>query len=516
MRGLSDQWKVLIVISIGTFMEVLDTTIVNVALPKIAASFNVTTDAADFALTGYLLAVGVMIPATTYFSQRFGTKRVYLASLTGFIVSSALCAFAPTLTFLEGARVLQGLGGAMIQPLGQAMLFQVAPPEERGKLMGFYGLTITLGPVLGPTLGGYLTDYVHWSWVFSVNLPIGVVGILLGALLLRETPTQRGLSFDAVGFGLVAACTTAALLAATNAPKVDYFGWTDPRVLRLLAISAVTLPLFIWWELRTPQPILDLRLFASLRFSLNTVVTTVLIFTLYGALFLLPVFLQDANLRNLGAWPTGLLLVSQGLGLAPMTIIAGRLYNRVGPRALIIGGLLLLAYANWELTRLDLGTSDRTLLLILAVRGAGIGVAFTASMTAWLGSAPAERTTQAATLTNALRNVFGAYATAIIRFVLVRRTEFHYAGLAMFVRLDAPPVAQALQQAQQAALAQGQSLEQARATVIAQLANLAQVGALIQAYNDCFYILMLASVLAIVPALFVRKGAAGGQGPIVH
>jgi EmrB/QacA subfamily drug resistance transporter len=394
------------------------------------------------------------------------------------------------------------------------MLFQVAPPEQRGKLLGLYGLTLTLGPVLGPTLGGYLTEFLDWRWVFTVNLPIGALGVLLGLLLLRGTPTQRGLSFDVVGFALVAVGSSAALLAATNAPKVEYFGWTDPRNLRLLAVAAVTLPLFVWWELRTPRPILDLRLFAVFGFSLNAVVNTILTFSLYGGLFLLPVFLQTPNLRNLDTWPAGLLLAWQGVGLAPMTIIAGRLYNRVGPRLLIIGGLVVIAYASWELTRLDLGTPDSSLAWILVVRGAGIGLAFITSITAWLGSVQAERTQQASTLANALRNVVGAYATAIINYVLQRRTEFHYAGLAMFVRLDAPPVAQALQQAQQAALAQGQSVEQAKATVIAQLANLVQAGAAIQAYDDCFYIVMVACVLAIIPALFVRRGAGGGHGAV--
>jgi len=514
MGGLSDQWKVLIVISIGTFMVVLDTTIVNIALPKIAASFNATTDEAELVLTGYLLALAAMIPATNYLSQRFGTKRAYLASLTGFTVGSALCAVAPSLGLLEGARVLQGLGGAMIQPLGQSMLFQVAPPEQRGRLLGLYGLTLTLGPVLGPTLGGYLTEFVHWSLVFSVNLPIGVLGVLLGLLLLREAPTQRGLSFDAFGFGLAAVCTSAALLAATNAPKVDYFGWTDPRVLHLLAVSAVTLPVFVWWELRTPQPILDLRLFAGFAFSLNAVLNAVLTFVLYAALFLLPVFLQNPSLRNLGAWDAGLLLFWQGLGLAPMTVIAGRLYNRVGPRLLIISGLLVMALSNLELTQLDLGTPDSTLRWILVLRGAGIGLAFITSVTAWLGSVPAERTAQASTLANALRNVYGSYATAIINFALQRRTDFHYAGLAMFVRLDVPSVALALNQAQQAALAQGQSLAQAQATIVAQLANLTQVAAMLQAYDDCFYILTIACVLAMVPSLLVRKGSAGGHGTV--
>jgi EmrB/QacA subfamily drug resistance transporter len=509
MRGLSDQWRVLIVVSIGTFMVVLDTTIVNVALSKIAAYLNTSTDEADFILTGYLLAVAVMIPATTYLSQRLGMKRAYLASLTGFTVGSALCAMAPSLTFLEGARVLQGLGGAMIQPLGQAMLFQVAPPEQRGKLIGLYGLTLTLGPVLGPTLGGYLTEYIDWRWVFTVNLPVGTLGVLLGLLLLRGTPARRGLSFDVVGFGLVAVCSSAALLAATNAPKVEYFGWTDPRNLRLLALSAVTLPLFIWWELRTPRPLLDLRLFAVYGYSISAVVNTVLTFALFGGLFLLPVFLQNPSLRNLDTWPAGLLLVWQGVGLAPMTVIAGRLYNRLGPRLLIVGGLVVIAYANWELTRLDLGTPDSTLQWVLVVRGAGIGMAFTTSITAWLGSVSAERTAQASTLANALRNVVGAYSTAIINFALQRRTDFHYAGLAMFVRLDAPPIAQALQQAQQAALAQGQGLAQVQAAIVVQLYNLTQAGAAIQAYDDCFYILMVVCVLAIGPALFIRRGAGG-------
>jgi DHA2 family multidrug resistance protein len=336
--GLSYMWQALIVISMGMFMVVLDTTIVNIALPRITTVFGASVDQAQLVLTGYMLALAVVMPTTAYLSQRVGTKRLYLFTLVMFTLGSLLCGLAWSLPTLILARVLQGLGGGMIQPLGGAMLFRITPPERRGAVMGMFALPVMVAPILGPTLGGYLVEYVDWRWVFFLNLPVGALALFLGSLLLRETPTRAGVPFDLFGFALAATFSSAALLAMNDAPDV---GWSDPGVVVKLWVAAASLVVFIWWELRTPEPLLNLRLFALPAFSVGAVVNFVTTFGLFGAIFLLPLFLQ--NVRGLGAMETGLLLFPQALASGVTVVLSGRLYDRFGARPLVILGLLVLA-----------------------------------------------------------------------------------------------------------------------------------------------------------------------------
>jgi EmrB/QacA subfamily drug resistance transporter len=514
MRGLAYQWRVLLVVSLGTFMVVLDSTIVNIALPKISAVFSASTDQIDIVLTGYTLALAITMPATGYVSQRLGLRRAYAATVAGFVLGSALCGLSQNLGMLALARVLQGFGGGMIQPLSMATLFSATPPEQRGKMTGLFGLSLMVAPILGPTLGGYLVEFVDWRWVFYVNLPVGCLGILLALILLRDSPTRRAGSFDLLGFALAAICTSAALLAATNAPKDTYAGWTDPRILALLAVSAVTLPIFVWWELRAREPLLDVRLFAIPGFSIAGAVNLTVTGAMFGGIFLLPLFLQSPGLRDLGAWEAGLLLFPQALGTAPMSVISGRLYDKIGPRPLILVGLLVLAFASWQLVGLDLTTPDLKLQLILVLRGAGTGLAIMPATTAWLAAAPEERTQAASTFANVLRQVCASFSTAAMASLLKSRQELHESTMGMAVRWDSPGVTQLVNQAQQTAQAHGAGLAATKASVVAQLSGWIQQAASLKSFDDCFYVITAACLLALLPALFIGRGSATAGGPV--
>lgn len=503
MRRLDYKWHVLIVIALGTFMVVLDTTIVNIALPRIITIFGSTVDQAQLVLTGYMLALATIMPATPFLSQRLGTKRLYLVTMALFTIGSMLCGLAWSIPSLVVARVLQGLGGGMIQPLGMAMLFRVAPPEQRGTIMGIYALPVMVAPILGPTLGGYLVEYIDWRWVFFLNLPVGILAILMGLLLLRETPIVRGVRFDTVGFVLAALCSGGALLALTDAPEK---GWTDPRVVGLLTLALVTLPLFIWWELRLPQPLLNLRLFAIPAFSIGAFVNFVATISLFGAIFLLPVFLQ--NVRGMGAMGTGLLLFPQALASAVTIVLGGRLYDRVGPRPLLFVGMLALAASTWQLAKLDLTTPDAEIRGLLVVRGAAMGLTMMPAMTAWLASAPLNQTSAASALNNVLRQLFGAFGTAIFATILHNRAIYHQAMLAMFLQPDSAAVMQALGQGQQFLIGHGLNLDQARQVVVGLLASQISLAATVRAFDDCFTIAAIAALLGIIPAMLLGKPAA--------
>src|SRR3954464_10349789 len=260
-RSLADRlahipyhWQALVVIVLGSFMVILDTTIVNVALPRIIQVFQTNVNEGQLILTGYMLALAVVMPATGYLSDTFGAKRTYLVTIALFTVGSALCGLAPNVEGLIVFRVIQGLGGGLLMPLGMSILFQVAPANQRGAIMGIFGLPILIAPVIGPTLGGYLVEYVDWRPIFTLNVPIGVLAVLAGMLILRETPTRKGTRFDLWGVILSAVAFSAGRLALERAPDD---GWYDPYVVSLLLVAAAAFPCWIVVELSQEQPLLD-------------------------------------------------------------------------------------------------------------------------------------------------------------------------------------------------------------------------------------------------------------------
>src|SRR3979411_2423686 len=325
IHGLDYKWQVLLCTVVGTFMVMLDQTVVNIARPKITTVFGVGGHETQLVITSYMLALAVIMPATGYLSDTFGTKRLYLITMALFTGGSLLCGLAWNNTSLVAFRVIQGLGGGMMSPLGMTMLFQVVPPHRRNTIMGFFGLPLMLAPVLGPTLGGYLVEYVDWRVIFTLNVPVGLLGIFLGFTFLRESETVPGLKFDLRGFALSAIGFSALLLGLSDAATE---GWMSTSVLSRLAIGIVALSLWVWVELTDDHPLLELRLFLIPAFTLSSMVSFVLTIGMFGGMLVLPLFLQ--NLRGLGAAESGVILISQVL---PMTIampLVGRLADRGG------------------------------------------------------------------------------------------------------------------------------------------------------------------------------------------
>src|SRR5271165_297318 len=284
------RWWVLITAVFGAFASILDGTIVNTALPRIQTDFHADVHAASYVVTGYLLAAGITVPATAYLSNRFGIKHLYLTSLAGFTLFSALCGVAPTLSFLIAFRIAQGAAGASLLPLSFALLFSVFPAEERGHANGIFGIPVTVAPTLGPTLGGYLTQFVDWRWVFYINVPIGVLGIILGLRILREQPQQARTPFDLRGFLLSASGLGLLLFGLSN---LAYDSWKN--ILEVggpLLFGLVLLGIYVPVELHTSQPLLDLRLFRRRTFCIGNLIVALMTLSLYGPNFLLPEYLQ--------------------------------------------------------------------------------------------------------------------------------------------------------------------------------------------------------------------------------
>ena len=410
------KWKVLASVVFGTFMVILDSTAVNVALPTFQRVFSAKVDQVDGILTAYVLALGIVTPLAGWFSERFGIKRVYLVSLGLFVAGSILCAFAPSLPLLIAFRALQGLGGGMLGPLGISLLFGAFPERERGAAFGLYGIPLVVAPASGPVLGGYFVQYLDWRYIFFINIPVGIVGILLGSFWLRESRRGNAARFDIPGV-LLSCISFGTLLYGIQRGGSD--GWNSPRILMLLIIGAVTFIAFVIVELRVKDPLLDLRLFARRTYAFANIVGWVSSIALFGAEFLLPIYLQ--TLRGRTPLEAGLLVLPLAISAGIVTPLAGVLYNRIGGRWLIVIGSVLLALNTWELAHLTVDTPFTTVMMIVAIRGVALGCVLQTTLTTALMGLKPVQLPRASSLLNATRNIFQSFGIAVLGTIVTNQ-----------------------------------------------------------------------------------------------
>ena len=417
-------------------MSILDSSIVNIALPSILRDFGANLESGQLVITSYLMALAVVIPLTGILADRVGMKRLYIITLLLFTLGSALCGFAWDMPTMVGFRVLQGLGGGMLQPLGMALVFTVITPMERPYFMGLLGIPVLLWPILGPTVGGYLTEYSHWRSIFLINIPIGGVGILLAFLLLQETPIRRDARFDVRGFALSAIAFPILVLSLSLASEV---GWSAPAPLLLLAIAIGALVLFIRVELGQPDPMLQLRLFANPMFRLSIGIQWIGFFSLFGLNYVLSLFLQIAH--GWGAAETGLALLPMGITSFLTMNIAGRAYNRLGPRPLAASGLFVLGLTSLLWTLVDQSTGIVPVLLLAGGRGIALGLfSQTVQMVAY-NTVPDGQMPRATALVNVTQRINGGLSAAVLTTVLslgllVQGAAAHTSVTARSVPLD--------------------------------------------------------------------------------
>jgi EmrB/QacA subfamily drug resistance transporter len=494
------EWKILLVAVVGTFMVILDQTIVNIALPHIMAVFNETADRAQLVVSAYLMATAISAPAAAFLSTRFGIKRVYLLSQAGFLAGSVLCGLAWNTQILTIFRIIQGLSGGLLMPLAMTFLFTNVPHEQRGTAMAIFGIPLMLAPAIGPTLGGYLVDYWSWRMVFYVNVPVVIAAVFIGLSWIKDTPTSL-MSFDYKGFVLAAFGFGAILYGLSYAPT---WGWTDGRIIGLLALGIISIVAWIIVELREKFPLLDLRMFTYGGYSLATGINLIATIGLFSAVFLLPLFLQ--NLRGLSAFDTGLLLIPMALGSIITMPLSGRLYDRIGPRVPVLAGLLLTAFTTLWLQGLDVTTPDSALRLILFLRGMGLGLAMMPVMTYALAAVPIKMTGQASSLTNVTRTVFAALGIAIFATLL---DQFHKVYLGTLVQTVTPDSFEALRVLsiiQVNALKSGLTIETARTAATSLLYQLVNLKAFIMAFDRDYVISALILFAGILPSLLLPHG----------
>ena len=421
----SYKWAALLVVVIGTFMVMLDSSIVNIAVPKMMNVFGSDLDAVKWILTGYTLTMGAVVPITGFLSDTFGVKRLFIFALVFFSIGSFLCGFAWSTNAMVAFRVIQAVGGGAIMPVGMSYIMQMFPVSERGKALGFWGIAAMAAPAIGPTLGGYIIQYMDWRFIFYVNVPIGVFGVILAGILLRETQLKpyKG-NFDYIGFFSSIAGIVSLLYVLGEGNTID---WGNVKFPLLLAFGCFSLLIFVVNELMHPDPLLELRVFKIYNFTLSQFITGITTLALMSGIYVLPLFLQ--NLRGYTAMETGLILFPSAIASGLMMPISGAIFDKFGAKVVTVPGLLVVAFATYKMSMFNMDTTRTTVTLIATLRGLGLGFAMMPVNTAAMNAVPRHLFSKATALSTTVRSIMSAIAITFMTTIISNKSNYNYARL---------------------------------------------------------------------------------------
>ena len=401
------------VVVIGTFMAVLDTSIVNVAIPSIETELGASSDQGEWVVTGYSLTLGVVVPTSSWLGERYGLERVLNVALLLFIAGSALCGLATSISTLIGLRLFQAIGGGLLPALSLTIVYRVVPREKIGSALGIYGFGVVLAPAIGPAIGGFLVQYASWRLIYFINVPVGIIGAVLASRVLPRFPRTSGRRFDLAGWVTIAVGLFSLLLALSEGQK---WHWTSYRVLGLLAIGGLSLALFVVLELSAAEPLLDPRVFRNANYAISAVLIAVLSNGLFGSAFFIPLFLQQGD--GLNAFQTGLTLVPAVFVTLVIMPLAGQLYDRFGTRSLAVPGLLVLAVSQYLMHGISTDTSRGHVIMWLAVQNLGIGLSFIPVVTGSLARLTGAQVSVGTAMNNLIQQVSGAVGLAVLGALL--------------------------------------------------------------------------------------------------
>jgi len=506
-------WLIAIAVMSSTFMEVLDTTVVNVSLPHIAGSLSASNDEATWTLTSYLVANAIVLPLTGWLAGRFGRKRLLLFSVAGFTGASFMCGLAPSLGFLIFFRIIQGACGGGLQPLSQAILMESFPPEKRGQAMAFWALGIVVAPMLGPVAGGWLTDNYSWRWVFYINIPIGVAALILTELFIFDPPYLRRpkTGIDFWGIGLLTLGIGSLQILLDKGQELDWFG--SHFIVTLAVLAVVGLGALIIRELTTAHPVIDLSVFKYRSYAIGTMLMTLIGFVLYGSTVLLPLLMQV--ILGYTATHAGVTNLPRGLASFLIMPIVGKLTGKVDSRKLLGIGLAASAYAMFELSRLSLNVGFWNFWWPLTLQGAALGFVFVPLTTVTNDPIPNERMGNATSLFNLMRNIGASIGISVVETYQFRKQQVHIHYLGAHVYPANGAASHFIQGMKSFFMQQGSSAMTATHQAYEALwGNILQQAAMLS-YNDTF--LLLAFVfLAMFPFLFLLRKPKRKGGVMVH
>jgi DHA2 family multidrug resistance protein len=507
-------WIVATAVMFATFMEVLDTTVVNVSLPHIAGSLSVSVDEAAWALTAYLVANAVILPMTGWLASRFGRKNILITAVFGFTAASFLCGLAPTLSALIFCRILQGATGGALQPLSQAVMLEAFPPEDRGKAMAFWGLGIVVAPMLGPMIGGWLTDNWSWRWVFYINLPVGLASIVMTRLFIFDPPyiRKRGLGVDYWGIGLLAVWVGALQIVLDKGQEADWF--SSHWIIALAAVAVAGLVLFITHELTARDPVVRLRVFKERTYAAGVFLMTTLGFVLYASMLLLPVFLQ--TLLGYSALDAGIAMAPRGLGSFLMMPLVGTVLNRFDPRKVLACGLTVSAWTLYELSRLSLNTGYWDVFWPQFLQGAGMAMVFVPLTTATMDRIAREEMGNATSMFNLMRNLGGSFGIAASTTYLFRRQQINTELLGAHVTAFDPHVRAMARGIQANMVAHGSDPATALERAYGAIWGTVQRQASMVSFVDTFLVLSVVFVLMLPLLMVMKKPRYQTRGGAMH
>ncbi|WP_411680716.1 DHA2 family efflux MFS transporter permease subunit [Clostridium thailandense] len=502
-----EKWLIPVLIAlIGALMSILDSSIVNVAIPTMMHVFNTDTSTIEWVVTVYMLALGVVVPFSGWTGEKYGYKQVYMAAMVIFTVGSLLCAVSWSVNSLIVSRVLQALGGGMIMPTTMTMIKKIVPKNKFGTAMGVIGIALLMGPAIGPTVGGYLVEYIDWRWIFTINLPIGVIGILLSYFFLPEISTSKVGNLDIAG-GLISATMLFTLLLALS--KGADWGWTSEPTVLLLYISSVTFILFIYIELTSKNPLLNIRVFKYTTFAMANFMSIITNIALFSGIFFIPLFLQ--NIRGLGALETGLIMLPGALVSGLMMPISGKLYDHVGPRFMSMAGITCLCYTIYLFHNIDINTPTTTIMLWMVLRGAGTSFASMPAQTASIDSVPQEDVGAASAISNIVSRISGSFGIAILTEILNSRVSFYTAS--MNSQLTSRNLGlSGLTQKFSSYFGSGHI---AQPLEIASIKGLVAQASFVRSLDDIFIITSCFTILGLIPAFFLKKSDASNDESII-
>jgi len=515
-RPSVNPWLIAVVVAMAAFMEVLDTSIANVALPYMAGSLGASTDESTWVLTSYLVSNAIVLPISGWFARTLGRKRFFMMCLVIFTLSSLLCGIAPSLGAIILFRVLQGAGGGGLQPVAQSILADTFPPEKRGLAFALYGVTVVVAPTIGPTLGGWITDNYTWRWIFFINLPVGILALLLVYRLIEDPPWARriagaGVKIDYIGVALLTLGVGALQVMLDKGQEEDWFA--SHFILTLAVLAGVGLVSFVFWEWFYKEPIVEVRLYKNLNFLGANAMMFILGIMLFSSLVMMPLFLQ--TLLGYTAESAGLVLSGGGLLLLFLMPIAGTLASKIQARYLIAFGWLTLALAMYYSTQhLDLDISFRSASVVRVVQVFGLGFLFVPiTMVSYVGL-PAEKSSSVSGLVNFMRNIGSSIGTSMVTTLIARHAQAHQLYLVAHVTPGGQNFTQRVNGLTARLVASGLDTTRATEQAYARLYRALIGQATMLAYIDTYWILAVGAGIMFLLSFLLRKNNPGAGGEV--
>jgi DHA2 family multidrug resistance protein len=488
-------------------MGAIDTSIVNVALPHIQSSLGVTVNEVTWVSTAYLISVVIIMPLTAWLASMYGRKRVYMSCLVLFLVASFFCGNATTFGMLVAFRLAQGIGAGALQPTEQAILRETFPVEEQAMAMALYGLAVMIGPAIGPSLGGLLTENYSWRWIFYINIPIGLVGLAMVWRFVQDPPylkNRKPVNIDYVGISLLTVGLATLQTVLEQGQTNDWF--SSSLIFGLSATAAVCLSVFVWWELVTENPAVDLRLLKNLSFTAGTTIGGILGLSLFSGMFLLPLFMQ--TLLGFTALQSGMALMPRTLAMMAMMPVVGVLFNRLGSRKMVAAGLVIAAYAGVMMSRFTAETSFTQLVIPQVIQGVGFSLIFVALSTSALAKVPREKMTNATGIYNLVRQLGGSFGIAIFATLLEKRITVVHSHLADFANPYNAAFQYRMSLLQSYFRSTGDDVMTAKTRALALIEASARQQASVMSFESLFHLSTMLLVLCI-PLVFTLKDRVG-------